>query len=325
MVRFFSAIFFLWWSFSLGAIEASRQDVAINENNAAETAASETIIMISHSGTQDPFWRRVKAGAELAAERMGVRVSYRAPETFDMRAMAQLIEAAVNARPIGLVVSIPDADALKPAIQKAVQSGVPVVSMNSGAGVARAMGALFHVGPNEYAAGVGVGRKLRGEHIQTLICVIHEMGSEALQARCDGLKDGFGGRVKVIPTDNHPQAVYDTVKAVLLGDPGIDGVVTLSAEQAAEPVLKLLSELEKSSMPFVTFDLSSRVLDAIKQKKILFAMDQQPLLQGFLPIVHLALYSRYQVLPGADVPTGPGYVDIHNAAQVRALSEQGLR
>jgi len=71
----------------------------------------------------------VKNGVDDAAELMGVEVQYQAPQTFDMVAMAQLIDAAVAARPDGLVVSIPDADALGHSIQAAVAAGIPVISM----------------------------------------------------------------------------------------------------------------------------------------------------------------------------------------------------
>ncbi len=58
-----------------------------------------------------------------AGKDSNVRVDYRAPETFDMVAMAQLIEAAVNQSPAGIVISNPDPDALGPAIQKLLQPG----------------------------------------------------------------------------------------------------------------------------------------------------------------------------------------------------------
>ena len=61
-----------------------------------------------------PFWSVVQNGVAQAGEDMGVKVEYQAPATFDMVAMSQLIDAAVATQPDGLVVSIPDADALGP-------------------------------------------------------------------------------------------------------------------------------------------------------------------------------------------------------------------
>src|SRR5215467_7970925 len=77
------------------------------------------IVVVSHGQASDPFWSVVKNGVDEAAKVYGVNVEYRAPDTFDMVKMAQLIDAAVASKPDGLVVSIPDADALGPSIQSA--------------------------------------------------------------------------------------------------------------------------------------------------------------------------------------------------------------
>ena len=60
------------------------------------------IIVVSHGQANDPFWSVVKNGVTAAGQDMKVQVDYRAPETFDMVAMSQLIDAAVNQKPAGL-------------------------------------------------------------------------------------------------------------------------------------------------------------------------------------------------------------------------------
>ncbi|MGO7388878.1 substrate-binding domain-containing protein, partial [Rhizobium ruizarguesonis] len=87
----------------------------------------------------------VKNCVNAAAKDMGISVDYRAPDTFDMVSMGQLIDAAVNQKPDGLIVSIPDASALGPSIKKAVAAGIPVISINSGSDVSKELGALLHV------------------------------------------------------------------------------------------------------------------------------------------------------------------------------------
>ena len=138
--------------------------------NAAQ-ADDVSIIVVSHGQANDPFWSVVKNGVSQAAEDMDVDVDYRAPETFDMVAMAQLIDAAVNQEPDGLVVSIPDADALGDAIKKAVDAGIPVVSMNSGSDVSKGLGAALHVGQEEYDAGKAGGEKLAALGGKKGLCV----------------------------------------------------------------------------------------------------------------------------------------------------------
>ena len=71
-------------------------------------------IIVSHGQASDSFWSVVQKGAEQAEADMGVTVEYQAPTTYDMVEMSQLIDAAVASNPDGIVVSIPDGDALTP-------------------------------------------------------------------------------------------------------------------------------------------------------------------------------------------------------------------
>ena len=63
--------------------------------------------MVTHGQASDPYWSVVQNGVNQAAEDMGVQVDYQAPDTFDMVAMAQLIDAAVASQPDGMAISIP--------------------------------------------------------------------------------------------------------------------------------------------------------------------------------------------------------------------------
>ena len=102
---------------------------------------------VTHGQAQDGFWGVVRNGVKAGAADMGVTATYNAPSAeSDMPGMVSLIDAAIAKKPTGLVVSIPNPDALGPAIQKAVDAGIPVVSMNSGSDVFRDLGVLAHVG-----------------------------------------------------------------------------------------------------------------------------------------------------------------------------------
>ena len=94
----------------------------------AAPAMAQNIIVVAHGQANDPFWSVVKNGAAKAGEHTGATVDFRSPEVFDMVAMGQLIDAAVNQQPDGLVVSIPDADALGPSIQRAVEAALADVA-----------------------------------------------------------------------------------------------------------------------------------------------------------------------------------------------------
>src|SRR5438067_12325960 len=99
---------------------------------AASAQSSYRFVVVTHGQASDPFWSVVKNGVDQAAKDMAVSVEYQAPPRFDMVAMSQLIDAAVASNPDGLVVSIPDANALGPSIKRAVDAAIPVSSVNSG-------------------------------------------------------------------------------------------------------------------------------------------------------------------------------------------------
>lgn len=288
-------------------------------------AAAERIIMITHGQAADPYWNIVRNGAEEAARQVGVELDYRAPETFDMIRMAELITSAANQRPAGIIVSIPDASALGPPIQGAVRAGIPLVSINSGTDVASKLGSMIHVGQDEYQTGKTVGERLRSEGARKVICVNHEVGNTALDARCRGVKDGFGLQVSVLPTSTDYQEVRSKIAAALSGDTQIDAIVTLNASQVGEPAVEAARETGRP-IKVATFDLSPGFLEAIQRGEASFAVDPQAYLQGYLGIVLLANRIRYGLMPANPlIETGPRFVTRSDAGEVLELSKKAIR
>ncbi len=283
------------------------------------------IVVVTHGAASDPFWSVVKKGVDQARADLGVTVEYRAPETFDMPRMSQLIDAAVASRPDGLAVSVPDPDALEDAIRAAVQVGIPVVSLNSGGEVYRQFGILRHVGQTEYDAGLAAGRRMAEAGVRSALCVNHEVGNVAQDLRCDGFRDGLGGEVEVLAVSMDPTEVRNAVTAALTQRPQVDGLLA-TGPLGAEPTLEALRERAGAARVHLgVFDLSPTVLQAVADGEMTFAIDQQQYLQGYLPVLILTLYARYGLLPADDLRTGPGFVTAENAYLVMALSAQGIR
>lgn len=291
----------------------------------AAPALAADIIVVAHGQANDPFWSVVKNGAQKAGEDTGANVEFRSPETFDMVAMSQLIDAAVNQEPDGLVVSIPDADALAPSIQRAVAAGIPVISMNSGSDVAKDLGALLHVGQSEYDAGKAAGEKLASMGGSKGICVNQEVGNVSLDLRCQGFAEGFGHDVKVIPTQADPAEVQSKVRAALDSDPDVDTVLGLGASLVGEPAVAAVEALGRDDVLVASFDLSAGFLKAVSEGRAAFAIDQQQFLQGYLPVSFLALHAEFGLMPGGDVASGPNLVTQDAAGLVIELSAQGIR
>jgi len=287
-------------------------------------------VVVTHGQASDPFWSVVQNGVNQAGEDLGVEVEYQAPNTFDMVAMGQLIDAAVASEPDGLVVSIPDADALTPAIEAAVEAGIPVISINSGSDVAAELGVLTHVGQTEYEAGFGGGERMAEAGVTTALCVNQEVGNAGLDARCEGFTDAMiegGATVEVLAVDlADPTGSQQRVEAALSENPDVDGILTLGPTGAL-PTLEALRAADRlADVQLATFDLAPEVLEAIAAGEMLFAIDQQQYLQGYLPITLLTLYQEnLNTIANPILQTGPGFVTQENAERVIQLSEDGTR
>jgi simple sugar transport system substrate-binding protein len=280
------------------------------------------IAVVTHGAVGDTFWDVVKKGALQAGKDEGDNVTYQSDG--DPQKQSQLIDAAVNEKVDGLVVSMANPDALKASIEKAVQAGIPVITINSGQDKSAEFGALAHVGQDETIAGQGAGEKLKAAGVTKAICVIQEAGNVGLEQRCAGFKQGLGGSVENVQVQNSdPTGAQSIIKAKLAADKSINGVLTLG------PVIgkAALGAVQGTNVKLATFDLNADVTKAIADGQMLFAVDQQQYVQGYLPIVMLTLYKANLNTIGGGHPvlTGPGFVTKDNAAQVQQLAAAGTR
>jgi len=284
-----------------------------------------TIAVVTH-GDGGSFWSVVHRGAEDAGRELGVRVRYSGSSN-DPARQARLIDAAVRAHVDGLAVSAPNPTAIAPVLQRAVAAGIPIVTLNSGADHSAELGAFTHVGQNEFLAGQGAGEHLAAAGATKVLCVIHEQDNVGLEQRCGGAATAFASGVErfQVTGSRDLTATRGEIESKLRNDPSIDAVLTLDPDvaiAARDAVARAGSRAR-----IATFDLSADVVDAIKAGAILFAVDQQQYLQGYLPVAFLALYARNGNTTGGGLPvlTGPGFVTAANADQVERLAKAGTR
>jgi simple sugar transport system substrate-binding protein len=284
-----------------------------------------TFAMVTHSD-EGSFWSVVKKGAQQAAKDEGVKLIW-SPSNNDPQKEAQLISAAVSQKVDGIAVSVPNADAIKGALAKAKSAGIPIITLNSGVDDFKALGAITHVGQSEGIAGEAAGKKLKADGATKVLCVIHEQNNIGLQQRCDGVKKGFGGGVSTVQVKGTADiATSQTeLKSKLQADKSIDAVITLNPDIAVAAVTAVKGASSKAKI--ATFDITPAVLKDIKAGTVLFAVDQQQYLQGYLPIVFLKLFKTNANTVGGGLPvlTGPGFVDKSNAATVEKLAAAGTR
>jgi simple sugar transport system substrate-binding protein len=260
---------------------------------------------------------------------MDVLVDYRAPETYDLERQKSLIDEAAASRPDGLVVSLPE-PGVAPAVRRAVRSGIPVVTINSGSNTAKALGALAHVGQPELQSGLDAGRRMVGAGVRHALCINQQPGNVGLDARCAGLARAMrdaGGTSLVLGVDDQDPATPRRISNALSGG-RIDGLLALNGVTAQQALDAVKSSGRSREVKVASFDLTPEVLDAVSAGRLMFAVDQQAFLQGYLPVVLLTERARYGLFPatdGAVIPTGPNFVTKENADKVRELSARSIR
>ncbi len=291
------------------------------------TAAAEThVVFVTHGQSADPYWSVVKNGMDDAAKTLGVKADYLAPDTFDMAKMAQMIDAAVASKPDGLVVSIPDADALGQPIRNAVAAGIPVIVIDSGGSkVTHDLGGLLFLGQSEYEAGVIAGERIKALGLGKAVCANHEVGNTSLDDRCAGFAKGMGVDVPVLNGVLDPTEMKSRMAAYFTSHPDTQFMLTLGSA-GAEAGLAAIDEAGLTGkMKLGTFDLSPVVLQAVVDGKMEWGIDAQQYAMGYIPVVMFDLWKKYKIAPIADYPTGPGFVTKDTAAAVIDLSKQGKR
>ena len=286
-------------------------------------AAGERFVLVSHAPDSDSWWNTIKNAIKVAGEQMDVNVEYRNPPTGDLADMARIVEQAVASNPNGLIVTIADFDVLSGPIEKAVRKGIPVITINSGTHEqSRKLGALLHVGQPEYDAGKGAGLRAKDAGVTKFLCVNHYITNPASVERCTGFADGLGVELgnQMIDSGVDPGEIKNKVIAYLRANPDTKGILTLGPN-SAHPTLAALDTMKLSGKIFMgTFDLSGEIAAAVKEGTIAFAIDQQPYLQGYLPVVILTNLARYGVVPGNNINSGPGFVTKKNIALVEKLA-----
>ena len=280
--------------------------------------------MVTHAPAGDTFFDIIRKGADAAAA--GNNVEYTYSSDGDPTRQAVLIENAVNAKPDGLLVSVPAPEALKPAIQKAVSAGIPVVGFNAGREAYQEWGATMYFGQDENIAGNAAGVRLKDEGAGKVLCVIQAQGQSQLEARCNGVKAGFGGEVENINVNGTDlTSVRSTLESKMRQDPGITHVMTLGAPFALTALQA--KQTANSKATIVTFDTNADLVSKIESGEIAWAVDQQPYLQGYMSVTAMAFYLRNgnSLGGGKEVLTGPSFIDKSNITAVSKFAKAGTR
>jgi simple sugar transport system substrate-binding protein len=307
------------------ATTAAPSDTASADTVDVTAGQDITIAVITH-GDGGVFWSVFQKGAEDAGKTLGITVKYQGSNNTGTD-QAAMINQAVADGVDGLAVSLADPDAVKDAVKAATDAGIPLVTTNSGSNLYKEFGAFTHIGQDEFTAGAGAGDKFNEAGAKVLLCAKQEQTNTGLDARCDGAKSTFKGKfLTPITTSGDASGKQQAdMKAAIDADPTIDavfGVGPVIAHDTAAAVKELGRTVTVGGV-----DLSPDLLKDIAAGDVLFTIDQQQYLQGYISVVALYLNVTNQNTLGGGLPinTGPGFVTKDNADAVSKLVDAGTR
>jgi simple sugar transport system substrate-binding protein len=326
---------------------------ALSAASASQVHADTRFVLVSHAPDSDSWWNTIKNAIKQAGEDFGVAVDYRNPSNGDLSDMARLIEQASARNYDGVIASIADFDVLKKPMAQVIAKKIPLITINSGTTAqSEQLGAIMHVGQPEYDAGKAAGARAKAAGVKSFLCVNHYATNPASFERCKGFADAIGVDYKksTLDSGDDPPTVEAKVSGYLRNNPTTAAVLTLGPN-SAHPTLKAIAKLGlKGKIFMATFDLSPEISAGIKDGTVAFAIDQQPYLQGYIPVAVLAImkqqnthdlakvmaalkanpkakarFDEYGLVPvyGArHISSGPGFVTKDNIAKVEKFAGQ---
>jgi simple sugar transport system substrate-binding protein len=310
-------------------------------------------VLISHAPDSDSWWNTIKNSIKQAGEDYNVTVDYRNPPSGDLADMARLIEQAAAAGYDGVIVTIADFNVLQGAIGKVTAKKIPLITINSGTTEqSEKLDAIMHVGQPEYAAGKGAGERAKAAGVKSFLCVNHYATNPASFERCRGFAEAIGADSKKSTLDvgDDPTTIESKVSAYLRQHPDTNGVLALGPTSASPTIRALEKSGQAGKMWMATFDLSDDISKGIKSGTVKFAIDQQPYLQGYIPVAVLAMmkamkttdlkkvadavkaspktkkrFDEYGLVPNygpRHISSGPGFITKDNIAKVEKYAGQ---
>ena len=256
----------------------------------------------------DPFWNVVLRGATDAAnaydvdlEVMNYIPTSRADE---LHVLDLALSKPATATIVVLYYQSPE---LLTALQRYTDKDHIIQVINSGeSALAKVNIQGNYVGMNDYSAGFVMGQGLSKVHVSEIMFITHLAPDNAVVAqRIAGIQAALRhAHIMVFDTSSLKDPVAAIRKKV--EESHCDTIVVLGPKSFNDYVKAV--DLKKDATPvknFVTFDLTQPIANSISSGHTLFAIDQQPYLQGFYAVVNSDLFAKYKLYPVGSIMTGP--------------------
>ena len=265
-------------------------------------------VFVNHV-TTNPFFTPTQYGAADASKLLGCSYQWTGSESSNVNQMVNAINSAVTAKADGIAVALIDLHAFNAPVEAAIKAGIPVVAYNAdAAGNAR----LAYIGQDLKKAGEKMGERIVADVGSGDVALfIATPGSANLQPRIEGAEKAVKASGKpitlhTVATGAAVPGELSTIDAYWVGHKSTKGMYAVDGG-TTESLAKVMQKYSLGGkVKAGGFDLTEQTQNLLKAGDIEFTIDQQPYLQGFLPVLQLFMYKVSGTLTGlAETDTGP--------------------
>ncbi len=252
-------------------------------------------VFVNHVTTNE-FFVPTQYGIKDACDLLGCTYQWTGSENSIAAEMVNAMNTAIAAKADGIAVSIVDPTAFNDPVERALNAGIPVVSYNADAPANSGNKRLAYIGQDLYQSGVQVGNRfLTLVDSGDVVGFIATPGQLNIQPRIDGVKAAIQASGKPINFTEVATGALQTdelnkVEAYYLGHKNLAGMIAVDGGSTASVGQIIQKYNLAGKIHGAGYDLETQTLQAVQSGNLDFTVDQQPYLQGFLPVVYLFLY-----------------------------------
>ena len=249
--------------------------------------------------TTNPFFTPTQYGAEDACKLLGAEYQWTGSVNSVVAEMVDATNTAITGQADGLALAVVDKDAFRGPVDRALDAGIPVVSYNAdGARDDPGTNRLAYIGQGLYESGYALGQRALAQIDSGAVAAfIATPGQLNIQPRIDGAQQAFrdSGKpvtFKAVATNADITQGLSIIDAYVQGHQNVAGLLAVDAG-STQSVGQMVAKYKlrgKGLKVAGGFDLVPETLNSVKAGDLDYTIDQQPYLQGFLPVFALYLY-----------------------------------
>jgi simple sugar transport system substrate-binding protein len=288
-----------------GAVSLPAILAACGSTTAAGGAGSEgnfpshtqwNFVFVNHV-TTNPFFTPTQYGIQDACALLGCKYQWTGSASSNVSEMVNAMNTAISGKADGIAVAIIDQTAFDAPTAQAIAAGIPVVSYNADAPTGSPNKRMAYIGQDLYQSGYTMGTRIAGQ-LKAGKCVgfIATPGSLNIQPRIDGFKAALNAlspavEFTQITTGADVNGETTNVEAYYLGHTDVNCMVAVDGGSTqGVAICSQKHGLTAKGVLTGGYDLLPKTLQLIQSGDMGFTIDQQPYLQGFVPVVQLFLY-----------------------------------